>query len=317
MSFMYDQVYGGIMFGHTKGLMPFYKLLNQLFRFTMTPRGGDSENISHWAKNLLFRMAPSQGTFSVSNFLWNEIAGCSHDAKSACHYAPYIFHIVKEMTQLDITPSKVHLPYKPPKGKLEQLLKVGRHATNIAPRVSTRVRLDPGASSSHGPSTGPHPSPSRGPSTHAYGPPMGKKGKLAFLFACFNVCWQISDDAHKHRQYLEEERIKLETRQKEIMTKLDIPHSPIRQAREFTPPPPIYNPCGETGSSSQAHYFGAFDEEEDFGGMEEPSHCVPTPVDDDESSTDGDEEERNDDGEEEDNEDDEDEDEDDDGGDDE
>ena len=49
--------------------------------------------------------------------------------------------------------------------------------------------------------------------------------------------------------------------------------------------------------------------------MEDPSHSVPTPVDDDESSTDGDEEERNDDGEEEDNEDDEDED--DDGGDDE
>ena len=53
MHFMYDRAYGEIMLGQVKGLTPFYRLLNTLFRFTLTPRGGDSDNISHRAKNLL------------------------------------------------------------------------------------------------------------------------------------------------------------------------------------------------------------------------------------------------------------------------
>jgi hypothetical protein len=53
MHFMYDKAYRKVHFGHAKGLSPFYKMLNQLFRFALIPRGGDSENISHWARNLL------------------------------------------------------------------------------------------------------------------------------------------------------------------------------------------------------------------------------------------------------------------------
>ena len=60
MHFMYDQAYGEIVLGQVKGLTPFYRLLNTLFRFTLTPRGGDSDNISHRAKNLLVQMAPAQ-----------------------------------------------------------------------------------------------------------------------------------------------------------------------------------------------------------------------------------------------------------------
>jgi hypothetical protein len=67
MHFMYDRAYGDIVLGQVKGLTPFYRLLNTLFCFTLTPRGGDSDNISHRAKNLLVQMAPG----SASLLLWS------------------------------------------------------------------------------------------------------------------------------------------------------------------------------------------------------------------------------------------------------
>ena len=94
MHFMYDRAYGDIVLGQVKGLTPFYRLLNTLFRFTLTPRGGDSDNISHRAKNLLVQMAPGKRKFAVMEFIWNEIITCASDPSSACHYAPYIFHMI-------------------------------------------------------------------------------------------------------------------------------------------------------------------------------------------------------------------------------
>ena len=64
MHFMYDRAYGQV-----KGLTPFYRLLNTLFRFTLTPRGGDSDNISHRDKNLLVQMAPRKCKFAVMEFI--------------------------------------------------------------------------------------------------------------------------------------------------------------------------------------------------------------------------------------------------------
>ena len=73
MHFMYDRVYGEIVLGQVKGLTPFYRLLNTLFHFTLTPRGGDSDNISNRAKNLLVQMAHGKRKFAVMEFIWNEI----------------------------------------------------------------------------------------------------------------------------------------------------------------------------------------------------------------------------------------------------
>jgi hypothetical protein len=59
LHFMYDSAYGDIQFGTIHGLTPYYKMLNQLFRYTLSPKGGDSYNISNMSKNLLARMAPN------------------------------------------------------------------------------------------------------------------------------------------------------------------------------------------------------------------------------------------------------------------
>jgi hypothetical protein len=51
LHFMYDSAYGDIKFGTIYGLRPYYKLLNQLFRYTLYPKSGDSDNISNMSKN--------------------------------------------------------------------------------------------------------------------------------------------------------------------------------------------------------------------------------------------------------------------------
>ena len=133
MHFMYDRAYGNIVYGQVKGLTPYYRLFNTLFRFTLTPGGGDSNNISHRAKNLLAQMAPGKLKFAVMEFILNEILECSYDSTSACHYAPYIFHMIKTVTQLNILHSTLHVPYPTSKGKIEQALHIGTHSTGTEP----------------------------------------------------------------------------------------------------------------------------------------------------------------------------------------
>ena len=105
---MYDRAYGNVEFGKVKGMTPYYKLLNQLFRYTIAPKSGDADNISNLSKNLLARMAPNQGQFSIFDFIWEEIIVCSVSPKKGCHYAPYIFHMITEVTEVDILTDKGH-----------------------------------------------------------------------------------------------------------------------------------------------------------------------------------------------------------------
>ena len=74
---MYDSAYGDVEFGTIKGLTPYNKLLNQLFRYTLCPKGGDADNISNMPNNFLARMAPNQNEFSIFDFSWEEIIICS------------------------------------------------------------------------------------------------------------------------------------------------------------------------------------------------------------------------------------------------
>jgi hypothetical protein len=145
MRFMYDRAYGNINYGHTSGLTPYYKMLNLLFRYTLCPRGDDSDNISHRARNLLYQMAPGQPKFNVCHFLCTEIIICSHTSSSGCHYAPYIFMMVKHATQLDLKTDVVHESYNTSKGKLAQSFRLGKHTTGIDARgrCETWVPLGP------------------------------------------------------------------------------------------------------------------------------------------------------------------------------
>ena len=146
---------------------------------------------------------------------------------------------------------KGHQVYRPSKGTLDRLLKTGPHDPH--PPASA-------LSGSHGPSGSQEPShagpsSSRGPSHHA----PKKKGILKFLsqglFACFNVGRHNVEEIRAHEKYVDEQLLKIEAIQKEIMAKRDIPHSPLRAPMDFSPPPTFYNPWEEMGGPSMM--FGA------------------------------------------------------------
>jgi hypothetical protein len=50
---MYDSMFGKVEFGTTHGMKPVYRMLNQLFRYTLTPKISDNYNISNIAKEIL------------------------------------------------------------------------------------------------------------------------------------------------------------------------------------------------------------------------------------------------------------------------
>jgi hypothetical protein len=81
-----------------------------------------------------------------------------------------------------------------------------------------------------------------------------------------------TEEIHAHKKYVDEQLLKIEARQKEIMAKNDIPHSPICAPMDFPPPLTFSNPWEEMGGPSMM--FGApqvddDDIEEDLGGRAE------------------------------------------------
>ena len=69
MRYMYDRAYGSVVIGSTSGRIPYYKMINQLLRYTLTPKAGNSDKISNMSRNLLARLGPNQPEFSVFDFL--------------------------------------------------------------------------------------------------------------------------------------------------------------------------------------------------------------------------------------------------------
>jgi hypothetical protein len=205
--------------------------------------------------------------------------------------------MIKEVTGVEILTNKGHQVYKPKKGHLERLLKIGSHA----PRRSTQ-RPSQAPSSSHGPSTSHGPSSSRAPPSRA----PKKKGILNFisqgLFACFNLGRHNAEEIHAHKKYVDEQLLKIEAWQKEIMAKSDIPCSSVRAPMDFPPPPTFYNPWEEMGGPSMMFGSPQVDDddiEEDLGGREEsdeeeeeevPAADKPTDEEEDDDEDDEDDE---------------------------
>jgi hypothetical protein len=273
---MYDRAYGNINYGHTSGLTPYYKMLNLLFRYTLCPRGGDSYNISHRARNLLYQMTPGQPKFNVCHFLWNEIIIFSHTSSSGCHYAPYIFMMVKHAAKLYLKTDVVHEPYKTCKGKLAQSFRLGKHTAGIDARgpysgiYAIDGPIDAGAYSSQAPPTkSPYdPLPMEGAS-HSHGAPRGKRKKFNFLakglFACFNMPRKDAREHEADHWWLAQELHRKEKNQKDMATRLNLPHSTVHEMRTFDPPSPVPNPWEDLGS----WVLVDDEEEEDYGGEEE------------------------------------------------
>ena len=81
---------------------------------------------------------------------------------------------------------------------------------------------------------------------------------------------------------MDEELLKFERRQKEIMAKVDLPHSLVREPRDFPTPPRVYNPWDDYVPQENSDD----DIELDYQGQE-----MPSTAHDDEEEEAGDDEE--------------------------
>jgi hypothetical protein len=273
LSFMYDDRFGKIEYGKTHGLQPYFRLMNQLFRFTLTPRIGDSYNISYRAKNILSRMNPPDSTFSVSKFIWNEIISCSYDGTSSCHYAPYIFRMILGVTGLGLLTNQTHIAYKSNKGQLERMLHIGSRARSPQRARGVRIR---GASSSRPPLTRDEEEEDDEEGSPS-GPPSTKKktSTLKFLskalFACFKGNQKLADELHQQKI----ESVRQANRQKKMMRHFGIEAS-SDEDEDIPPPVRLYNPWYEASHSQEAgpsgeatHVFGPGVQGEGEGGNQE------------------------------------------------
>jgi hypothetical protein len=108
-------------------------------------------------------MAPNQNEFNVFDFIWEEIIICLVSPKKSCPYAPYIFTMIKEDTGVEILTDKGHQVYKPKKGQLQHLLKLGAYAPRCSTQGPSHAPSSHCPSSSHGPSCSQSPSSFHGP----------------------------------------------------------------------------------------------------------------------------------------------------------
>jgi len=60
MHYMYDSAYGDVEFGTVSGLIFYYKMINQLLRYTVTPKARNSDKILIMSRNLLASLGPNQ-----------------------------------------------------------------------------------------------------------------------------------------------------------------------------------------------------------------------------------------------------------------
>jgi hypothetical protein len=97
----------------TNGLYTFYSVINWLFRKTICPRDGDPTNISQFAKDLLASMRDGVPSFSVMDFVWEEIKGISMNPQKTCGITPYHMFIIEDVTGINFPKDGKHMPFGP------------------------------------------------------------------------------------------------------------------------------------------------------------------------------------------------------------
>jgi hypothetical protein len=109
MAFMYPRN-ARDSWGHVKGLYTYYSILNRLFRKTLTPRDGNTSDITAFQRNLMVAMKPDEPAFNVGDFLWQEIKNSSENPQRLCSYGLYISYIIQKVTQMAYPNDTKHRP---------------------------------------------------------------------------------------------------------------------------------------------------------------------------------------------------------------
>jgi len=96
----------------TTQLKPFLYVLNNLIRYSIDPKFGDSIHLRLDATKILARFGANGGRFGVSDFMWNKIVDASVDPHKYLPYAPYLMHIIEQVTGVQFSHPCVHAPVR-------------------------------------------------------------------------------------------------------------------------------------------------------------------------------------------------------------
>ena len=96
----------------TTHLKPYFYVLNNLIRYTIDPKFGDSIHLRQDAPKILARFGANGGRFGVSDFMWNKIADASVDPNKYLPYAPYLMHIIEQVTGMQFSHPCIHAPVR-------------------------------------------------------------------------------------------------------------------------------------------------------------------------------------------------------------
>ena len=83
-----------------------------MFRKTIDCKSGDKGNIADYSRNLLHRMALDARPFSVFDFIWCKIRSVGERPLKGYGFAPYIMHMIEQVTGHTFEYDKVHKALK-------------------------------------------------------------------------------------------------------------------------------------------------------------------------------------------------------------
>ena len=98
------------------------RVLNRLFKKTLTPRDGNPSDVTHFQRNLMAAMRLGTPQFSVGDFIWQEIKNLSENPQKICSYNPYIMFMIRKRTGTSSPRDVSHNPLRPHVSKTIRIL---------------------------------------------------------------------------------------------------------------------------------------------------------------------------------------------------
>ena len=96
--YMYQE--GHVADGQTVWLKPYFYVLNNILRQTLYPKIGDSTFLWDDSPFVLDCFGDEFTKFSIGHYIWDKIFQASEDTVKHFPYAPYIMHIIEQVSSL-------------------------------------------------------------------------------------------------------------------------------------------------------------------------------------------------------------------------
>ena len=84
--------------GWTVYLKPYFYVLNNILRQILYPKGGDSTYLCDDSQKVLQRFVEDFDKFSINRYIWNKIHDASEDPMRHLPYAPYLMHVIEQLS---------------------------------------------------------------------------------------------------------------------------------------------------------------------------------------------------------------------------